>query len=157
MRKLLTGMCPLMDLQVLRPREDFPAARKRAWKGFLSRVHPYVIDELVLGLERPAVTRTSLPETRVRGALGSAHVLHCKVRHDIVEGVEEFSAQFPSGSRCVLVYPHAGHFLPLSAGDAAGRAASASVASHVPQKSSVRMMTRMTDCWMLLMMDGRWG
>lgn len=92
MEDALTGMRPLVDLEILGPGEDFAAAGERAGEGFLAGVHPYVIDELVLGLEGPAVTRTSLPEARVRGALGTAHVLDREVRHDIVEGVEEFAA-----------------------------------------------------------------
>lgn len=87
----LTSVCPLVDFQILGPGEDFAAAGERAGEWFLTGVHPYVIDELVLGLEGPAVTRTALPETRVRRALGTAHVLHREVRHDIVEGVEEFA------------------------------------------------------------------
>lgn len=153
-------MRPLVNFQVLRSREDFPAARERAGEGFLAGMHPYVIDELVLGLEGPAVTGASLPETRMRGALGTAHVLHGEVRHDIVEGVEEFAAKLPSGTGRVLIDPHAGHLLPLAAADATGPTASAaaassaaSVAPHVPEKRAVGMMARMSDGRVLLMMD----
>lgn len=125
-------MRSLVDLEVLGPGENFAASRKRTGEGFLAGVHPYVIDELVLGLEGPAVTRTSLPEARVRRALGPAHVFDREVRHDIVEGVEKFAAQLPSGSRRVLVDPHAGHLLTLTAGYTSGTAAAASVAPHVP-------------------------
>lgn len=69
-------MRPLVDLEVLGPGEHLAAAGERAGERFLAGVHPDVIDELVLGLEGPAVTRASLPEARVRGALRSAHVLH---------------------------------------------------------------------------------
>lgn len=156
----LTGVRPLVNFQVLGSREDFAAAGERAGEGFLAGMHPYVIDELVLGLEGPAVTRASLPEARVRGALGTAHVLHGEVCHDVVEGVEEFAAKLPSGTGRVLVDPHAGHLLPLAAADAPGptaaapaAAASASVAPHVPEERAVRMMTRMGDGRVLLVMD----
>lgn len=151
-------MRPLVNFQVLGSREDFAAAGERAGEGFLAGMHPYVIDELVLGLEGPAVTRASLPEARVRGALGTAHVLYGEVCHDVVEGVEEFAAKLPSGTGRVLVDPHAGHLLPLA--DASGptaaapaAAASASVAPHVPEERAVRMMTRMGDGRVLLVMD----
>lgn len=77
-------MCSLVYLEILRPGEDLSASRERTGEGFLSGVHPYVIDELVLGLEGPAVARAALPEARVRRALGSAHVLDGKVRDDVV-------------------------------------------------------------------------
>lgn len=121
-----------MNFEILRPGKDFSAAGKRAREGFLTGVNPYVVNKFVLCLEGPAVTRTSLPEARVRGALGTAHVFHREVRHDIVEGVEEFTAQLPSGSRRILIYPHAGHLLPLAACNPTGSATAASVASHIP-------------------------
>lgn len=149
-------MRPLVNFQVLGSREDFAAAGERAGERFLAGMHPYVIDELVLGLEGPAVTRAPLPEARVRGALGTAHVLHREVRHDIVEGVEEFAAELPSGTGRVLIDPHARHLLPLPAADSTGPAAPASpsaVAPHVPEKRAVGMMARMGDGRVLLMMD----
>lgn len=148
-------MRPLVDLEVLGPGEHLAAAGKRTGEGFLAGVHPDVIDELVLGLEGPAVTRASLPKARVRGALGSAHVLHRQVRHDIVEGVEELAAQLPSGSRRVLVYPHAGHLLALAAGYAAAASTAGSVAPHVPEERAVGVVARMTDGGVLLVMDRR--
>lgn len=154
-------MRPLVNFQVLGSREDFAASGERAGEGFLAGVHPYVIDELVLGLEGPAVTRASLPEARVRGALGTAHVLHGEMRHDVVEGVEEFAAKLPSGTGRVLVDPHAGHLLPLAAADptgpagpaAAAAATSAPVAPHVLEERAVGMMARMGDGRVLLVVD----
>lgn len=95
--RLLTGVRPLVYLEILRPGEYFTASWKHAGERFLPRVHPYVIDELVLGLEGPAVTRAALPIARVRRALGSAHVFDRDVRHDILEAAEALVAS-PSRS-----------------------------------------------------------
>lgn len=151
-------MRPLVYLKVLGPSEHLAASRERARERFLAGVHPDVIDELVFGLERPAVPRAPLPEARVRGALGSAHVFYGKVRHNIVEGVKEFAAQLPSGTWGILVNPHTGHLLALSASDAATVATSTggSVASHVPEKRAMGVVARMTNRGMLLVVDGSW-
>lgn len=151
-------MRPLVNLKILGSSEHLAAPGERARERFLARVHPDVIHELVLSLERPAVPRAPLPEARVRGALGPAHVFYGKVRHNIVEGVKEFAAQLPSGTRGILVDPHAGHLLALSAGDAATVATSTggSVASHVPEERAVGVVARMANCGMLLVVDGSW-
>lgn len=148
-------MRPLVYLEVLRPGEDFAARRVRARERLLARVHPYVIDELVLGLEGPAVTRAALPVARVRRALGSAHVIHREMRHDVVEGVEGLAADILA--RSVLVHPHARHFLTLAAGDGDGadRAATAAAGAVVPHVPDEGRMWRVADDRVLLMVDGR--
>lgn len=146
-------MRPLVYLKVFGPREDFTTSCKRAREGFLSGVYPYVIDELVLGLKGPTVTRATLPEAGVRCALGPAHVFYRKMRHYLLKRSEDFSADLPGGTGRVLIHPHAGHLLALAAGDRAGRATNTdagAVAPYVPQEA---VMGRMADRRVLLMVD----
>ena len=49
-------MCPFVDLEVLGAREHLAAAGERAGERLLARVHPDVVDQLVLGLEAAAVS-----------------------------------------------------------------------------------------------------
>lgn len=150
-------MRSLVYLQIFGPGEDLSTGCKGAGKRFLTRVHPYVIDEFVLGLEGPTFSRAALPVARVRRTLGSAHVLHRDVRHDVLETVEELVARLP---RLRLpVHPLAHHLLTLAAGDGDGadRAATAAdVASHILHES-VRLMRMMRMAYgrVLLGVDGR--
>jgi len=152
---MLTGMRPLVYLEVLRPGENLAAARKRAGERFLAGVHSYVIDEFVFGLEGPTVPRTTLPEAGVRRALGSTHVLHRQVAHNVREIIKHLAADFRP--RRVRVQPHAGHLFPLAAAaDGAndrGRTAGA-VVPHVPEEGT--LMTGVRHRRMLLM-DRRRG
>lgn len=43
-RRRLTGVSPFVDFEILTPGEDLSATGKRAREGFLSGVHPDVID-----------------------------------------------------------------------------------------------------------------
>ena len=52
-RRGLTCVQTLVDLQVLRPSKLLSTAGERAGEGLLSSVHPHMVDQLVLGLERP--------------------------------------------------------------------------------------------------------
>lgn len=110
LERFFTCVRPLVDLEVLAASEDLAAAGERARKGLLAGVHAYVVDELVLGLEGPAVPGAVVPEAGVVGALGSADVLHGDVGHDLVHGGERLVAQF-LGTRLVLVHPLAAHLL----------------------------------------------
>lgn len=118
--RLLACVRSFVDLEVLGAREDLPAAWEGAGKGFLTRMHAYVVDQLILGLEGPTVPCTVLPEARVVRALGSPHVLHRQVRHDFVHGREALGAGLPRAQllrqrevRVVRVRldPQAGEFL----------------------------------------------
>lgn len=71
----LTRVGALVYFQILRPGEHFAASLERARERFLAGVHPDVVDQLVLGLERPALALATVPEARVRRALGPADVL----------------------------------------------------------------------------------
>ena len=104
-------MRPLVDLEVLGAREHLAAAGKGAREGLLSRVHPDVVHQLVLGLEGSPVARARGPEARVRRALGATDVFHCEVRHDLVHAVEELAALL-ARRRHVGLQPLAGHLLP---------------------------------------------
>ena len=78
-------MRPLVDLEVFTARKHLATAREGAREGLLASVHPNVVHQLVLGLERLALAGTLLPKTRVVSLLGSADVLHGDVRHDVVD------------------------------------------------------------------------
>ncbi|RMZ96607.1 hypothetical protein BpHYR1_029101 [Brachionus plicatilis] len=69
--------------------EHFSAADERTRKGFFAGVHPDVIDELVLGLERLELAGTVLPEACVRGAVRPADMVHRQMGDDVVHGVKE--------------------------------------------------------------------
>lgn len=103
-------MRPFVYLQVLASGEHLPAPGKRAGKRLLSRVHSYVVDQFVLGLERPAVPRAVLPKTRVIRALRPADVIDREMGDDLVHVGEVFAARFARG-RLVGVDPEALHLL----------------------------------------------
>ncbi|RUS74996.1 hypothetical protein EGW08_017245, partial [Elysia chlorotica] len=101
-----SGIDPLVDLEVLGAGEDFATAGERARERLLARVHPHVVDQLVLGLEGASVPRAALPVAGVVSLLGPAHMLHRDVRDDLVHGREEFVAGL-LGLGLVLVHPQA--------------------------------------------------
>lgn len=101
-------MCPLVDLEVLTPGEHFATTRERTREGFLACMYADMIHQFILGLERTSTSRTAVPEARVSRALGSADMLHGQVRHNLVHGVEGFTARL---ARPGPVYPHAPHVL----------------------------------------------
>lgn len=84
MKRKLTGMCPFVNFEVFRSCKHFAAAGEGAGEWFLSSVYADVIHQFVFRFEGPTVPRAALPETRVRGALRTADVLHCQMRHDLV-------------------------------------------------------------------------
>lgn len=87
--------------EILGPGEHFATTLKRARERFLAGVHPDVVDQLVLGLERPALTLTTVPEARVRRALGPTDVLDGNVRHDVLHGAEHLAARAHRRARLV--------------------------------------------------------
>jgi len=93
---ILTSVRSLVYLEILRPGEDFVAILKWTRERFLPGVHSYMIHEFILGLEGLTVTRATLPEARVRCALGSTHVFHCQMRYDVGKSVENLPAKFSS-------------------------------------------------------------
>lgn len=76
LKGLLAGVRPLVYFEILRSGKDLAATWMYTREGFFAGMHPYMIDELVLGLEGFAVARTTLPEARVRCTFGTAHVIH---------------------------------------------------------------------------------
>ena len=77
-----------MDLEVLGASEDLPAAREGAREGLLARVHPNVIDQFVLRLERLALAGALLPIADVVVLLRAPHMLHGDMCHQLVHGAE---------------------------------------------------------------------
>jgi len=73
----------LVDLEVLGAREDLAARRVRAGERALAGVDADVVDELVLGLERPAESVARTPVARVVGLLGAADVVDSQVRYQL--------------------------------------------------------------------------
>lgn len=69
-------MCSFVDFEILGSRKHFAACWKWTGKWFLPRMHPDVINQLVLGLERATIPWTPVPEARVRRTLRAAYVLH---------------------------------------------------------------------------------
>jgi hypothetical protein len=108
--RALTCVRPFVNLEILAPGEDLAAVGKGAREGLLPRVHPDVVDQLVLGLEGASVPGAVLPEAGVRGALRPPDVLHGEVRDDLVHVVEVLAADLPGG-RLLLVHPEALHLL----------------------------------------------
>ena len=108
--RVLTGMSPLVDLEVLGPGEHFAAAGEGTRKRFFSRMNTNVIHKFVLCLEGPTVAGAALPEAGVGGALRSSDMLHGEVRHDLVHRGERLATRLP-GQRLLGFDPHAGHLL----------------------------------------------
>lgn len=120
-------MGALVDFEILGPGEHLAASLERARERFLAGVHPDVVDQLVLGLERPALALATVPEARVRRALGPADVLDRDVRHDVLHGAEHFTARAHRRPR--LVDPQARHVL-----ERGGRGRHGHAVPHVPVK-----------------------
>lgn len=93
----LTGVCALMNLEVLAACEDLAAAHMGTGEGLLAGMNAYVIDQFVLGLEGAPVARAPRPVADVRGALGSADVLHRQMRNDLLHRMEHLIARFVVG------------------------------------------------------------
>lgn len=120
-------------LEVLGAGEHLAASLERARERFLPRVHAYVIDQLVLGLERAALALAAVPEARVRRALRPADVLDRDVRHDVLHGSEHLAAR-AQRRRARLVDPQARHVLERGAGRGRG------AVPHVPVKRAGRVV-----------------
>lgn len=123
-------------LEILAARKDLATSGMGAGEGFLAGMDAYVIDQLVFGLEGSSITRAADPETGVCGALGSAHMLHGQMRHDLVHGVKDLVACLASTGNLlhqpglIWIYPQALHLL-LNA-----RRGRCRLMPHVAQKSA---------------------
>lgn len=104
-----TCMSAFVDFEILGSGEYLAASLERARERFLAGVHPDVVDQLVLGLERPALALATVPEARVRRALGPTDVLDRDVRHNVLHGAEHFAASAHRRPR--FVDPQARHVL----------------------------------------------
>lgn len=62
---LFSRVRALVNLEIFRAREGFPAVGKGAREGLLSSVNTNVVDKLVLGFERFASSVTLMPQTDV--------------------------------------------------------------------------------------------
>jgi len=116
--------------EILGPGEHLAASLERARKRLFAGVHPDVVDQLVLGLERPSLALAPVPKARVRRALGPADMLDRDVRHDVLHGPEHLAAR--AHRRPGLVDPQARHVLERGGGR--HRAV-----SHVPVKRAARV------------------
>ena len=83
-------MRALVDLEVLATREYFATSGERTRERFLSRVYPYVVNELVFGFERFSESLTVLPVARMVCLLGSSNMFDRQVGDYFVHRVEEF-------------------------------------------------------------------
>lgn len=104
-------MRSLVNLQVLRPREDLPTAGERAREGLLPGVHPNVVHQFVFRLEGLALPGAILPEADVVRLLGPPDVLHGDVRDQLVHGAESFVAALLGVAELLGVDPLADELL----------------------------------------------
>lgn len=111
-------MRSLVYLKVLRSRKHLAASLERTRKRLLAGVHPNVIDQLVLGLERSAIPLATHPEARVLRTLRSTDVLHRQMADDFAHRSEHFAAMFASTATTnsahrmtVRINPHADQLL----------------------------------------------
>ena len=65
-----TCMSSLVYFEIFRASKHFATAYERTRKGLLARMHAYMIDQLVFGLERFELARTILPVACVHGLIG---------------------------------------------------------------------------------------
>jgi len=83
-----------------------------------------MVDQLVLGLERPALALAPVPKARVGRALGPTDMLDRYVRHDVLHGTEHLATR--AHRRPGLIDPQARHVLE--------RGGDHRAVSHVPVK-----------------------
>lgn len=121
-------MSALVYFEVLGTGEHLAASLERARERFLAGVHPDVVDQLVFGLERPALALAPEPKARVGRALGPADVLDRDMRHDVLHGAEHLATR--AQRRPGLVDPLARHILQRGSRHLA-------VVPHVPVKRVV--------------------
>ena len=98
----LTGMCSLVDLEILTAGEYFSAAWKRTLERSFSRVDSDMVDQLVLGLERSTVAGTAKPQTGVVCLFGTTHVLDGQVDDSFLDAGEGAAARSWRGHRLSL-------------------------------------------------------
>jgi len=79
-----TCMSSLVNLQVLAACKHFSTAWKRAGEWLFTGMHPDVINQFVLGLERLQHSTASSPHAGVVGLLGTTHVIDSDVGDDLV-------------------------------------------------------------------------
>lgn len=125
-------MSSFVDFKILGPGEHFSASLERARERFLAGVHPDVVDQLILGLERTALALATVPEACVRRALGSSDVLDRDMRHDVLHRAEHFAARAHRRPR--LVDPQAGHVLERGGRDCGRGGRHGHSVPHVPVK-----------------------
>lgn len=117
-------MDPFVNLEVFRSGKDFSASRKGAGKGFLTRMHTYMVDQLVFGFERSALSRAIVPETCMIGHFGSSHMFNSDMSDNFMQASKDLITRFPRRWH-VWLDPQACHFL-----------LDASRLSHVAKESS---------------------
>ena len=105
---LFTCVRPLVNLQVLRPREESVAAGEGTHEGLLPGVDPDVVDEFVFCFEGLSLPGALPPVTGVVRVLRASDVVHSQVVDDIVHGVEHLVAHLPGVG--VLPLTHCVHF-----------------------------------------------
>lgn len=92
-------MRSLVDFQVLRSGKHLSTALERTRKRFLARMHPDVIHQLVLGLERSAIPLASHPVARVLRTLRSANMFDRQMADDFGHRSEHLAAMFARAAR----------------------------------------------------------
>lgn len=141
-------MGAFMYFEIFGPGEHLAASLERAWERFLARMHPDMVDQLVLGLKRPPLALASVPETRVRCALGPADVLDRDVRHDVLHRAEHLAAR-AHRRRPGLVDPQARHVL-----ERGGRGGRHRATWYVPVKTAAREIAAAASAGAVLVLDG---
>ena len=104
-------MNPFVNLQILRPGKHLPAARKQARERLLPRVHPHMVDQLVLGLEGLPLAGAVLPVARVVRVLRPPDMIHRQVVDNLVQGHEQAVAR-----GAVFLHPQTRHLLVFEPG-----------------------------------------
>ena len=89
----LTGVRSFVYLEVLTARKHLAATRKRAVERPLARVYPYVVDQLVLGLEWPTASIAACPTTCVVRLVGTTHVFDGDMNNGLLNGAELAATQ----------------------------------------------------------------
>lgn len=127
-----------MDFEILRPSEHLATPLERARKRFFTSMHPDVVDQLVFGLERPALAFAPVPKTRVRRALWPTDMLDSYVRHDVLHGPEHLATR--AHRRPGLVDPQARHVLERGGRNRAVSCVPVKRAARVTASAAVRVL-----------------
>lgn len=84
-----------MNFQVLRAGEHLQAVGKVARKRFLASMDSYMVDQLVLGLERAAIARTVLPVAGMGCAFRASNMVHRQMTDDVLHQGVPFTTNLP--------------------------------------------------------------